>query len=70
LQRTNGKAYLNTAGLGLHIGYRFDLGKHFCISPWVSVDYQFGAKDVIISAKTFEQGKLAIFPAVHVGWSF
>jgi hypothetical protein len=70
LQETNEKAYQNIVGLGPRIGYRFELGKHFYISPWVSFDYQVGAKDVKISGKTFEQGKLAIFPAIHLGWRF
>jgi hypothetical protein len=70
LQQTHEKTYQNVVGLGPRIGYRFDIGRHFYVSPWVSVDYQFGAKDVVLSGKTFEQGKIAVFPAVHLGWRF
>jgi hypothetical protein len=70
LRQTNEKAYQNIVSLGPRIGYRFQLGEHLYVSPWISVDYQFNAEDVVLSGKTFEQGKLAVFPAVHVGWRF
>ena len=70
LHQTNESVYQNVVGLGPRIGYRFEIGKHLYISPWVSVDYQFGAKDVTLSGKTFEQGKIAVFPAIHLGWRF
>jgi len=40
------------------------------VIAWVSVDYQFNANDVTISAKTFRQGSYSIFPAGHLGWIF
>ena len=70
LQETGESRHENIVGLGPRIGYRFDVGEHLYFSPWVSLDYQFGAKDINISGKTFEQGRLSIFPAVHVGWRF
>src|ERR1700756_1062037 len=47
----------NIVGLGPRVGYRLNFGKHFYLSPWVSVDYQFNAKDVTISGKTFHENR-------------
>jgi hypothetical protein len=70
LDQTHERDYRNIAALGPRMGYRFNLGEHFYISPWVSVDYQFNAKDVTISGKTFHEKKYSVFPAVHFGWRF
>jgi hypothetical protein len=70
LQETRGSAHKNIIGLGPRVGYRFAIGQHLYISPWMSLDYQFRAKDVVISGKRFKQGRFSIFPAVHVGWRF
>jgi outer membrane autotransporter protein len=58
------------AGLGLRVGYRFNLGDHFYVTPWVSFSYQFNAKDMIISGRRFEETKYRIFPTVHLGCRF
>ena len=68
--QTHERTYRNIVGLGARVGYRFDLGKHLYASPWASMDYQFNAKDVSISGKTFHEKKYSVFPAVHVGWRF
>jgi hypothetical protein len=70
LNQTHERIYRNMVGLGPRVGYRFNLGKHLYISPWVSVDYQFNAKDVTISGKMFHEARYSVFPAVHLGWKF
>ena len=70
LNQTHQRTYQNIVGLGARIGYRFNFGKHLYVSPWVSVDYQFNAKDVTISAKAFHESRYSVFPAVHLGWRF
>lgn len=70
LDSTGERAYRNLFGLGPRIGYRFNLRDHLYISPWVAVDYQFNARDVVISGKTFHESAYSVFPAVHIGWSF
>jgi hypothetical protein len=70
LDQTHERTYRNIVGLGPRVGYRFDLGKHLYVSPWVSVDYQFNAKDVTISGKVFHEERYSVFPAVHLGWRF
>jgi hypothetical protein len=68
--QTHERAYRNIVGLGPRVGYRFNLGKRLYISPWVSVGYQFNAKDVTISGKMFHEARYSFFPAVHLGWKF
>jgi Protein of unknown function (DUF3575) len=70
LEDTHERAYGNIVGIGPRVGYRFGLGKHLYLNPWVSTDYQFNAKDVSISGKIFHEKKYSIFPAIHVGWKF
>jgi hypothetical protein len=70
LDETHERTYRNLVGLGSRVGYRFNYGKHLYVSPWVSVDYQFNAKDVTISGKTFRESRYSVFPAVHLGWRF
>jgi hypothetical protein len=70
LDATHERTYRNIAGLGPRLGYRFNFGKHLYVSPWVSVDYQFNAKDVTISGKIFHEARYSVFPAVHLGWRF
>lgn len=70
LDQTHERAYRNLVGFGPRVGYRFNVGKHLYVSPWLSVDYQFNAKDVSISGKTFHEKEYSVFPAVHLGWRF
>jgi hypothetical protein len=70
LDKTHERTYRNIAALGPRVGYRFNLGKHLYVSPWVSVDYQFHAEDVTTSGKTFHETRYSVFPAVHLGWKF
>jgi hypothetical protein len=70
LDGTHERTHRNIAGLGPRVGYRFNFGKHLYVSPWVSVDYQFNAKNVTISGKIFHEARYSVFPAVHLGWRF
>ena len=70
LDDTHQRVYRNILSLGPRAGYRFEIGKHLYLSPWVSVDYQFNASDVSIAGKKFHERRFSIFPAVHVGWRF
>ena len=70
MNQTHERTYRNLAGLGPRMGYRFNVGNHLYVSPWVSVDYQFNAKDVAISGNRLHESKYSVFPAVHVGWRF
>jgi hypothetical protein len=70
LSQTHERTYRNLVGFGPRVGYRFNLGTHLYVSPWISVDYQFNAKDVTISRKIFHESRCSVFPAVHLGWRF
>jgi hypothetical protein len=70
LEATHERTYRNIVGLGPRVGYRVNFAKHFYISPWVSVDYQFNARNVTISQKVFHETRYSFFPAVHLGWRF
>ena len=70
LDQTRERSYRNLVALGPRIGYRFNCGRHVYIVPWVAVDDQFNAKNVVISRKTFRESGYSIFPAIHVGWRF
>lgn len=70
LEETHERIHRNIIGLGPRVGYRFNVGQHLYLSPWASLDYQFNAKDISISAKTFHEKRYSVFPAVHVGWRF
>jgi hypothetical protein len=70
LNQTHERTHRNMVGLGPRVGYRFNFGKHLYVSPWVSVDYQFNAKNVTISGKTFHEVRYGVFPAAHLGWRF
>lgn len=70
LNQTHERTYRNIVGLGPRVGYRFNFGEHLYVSPWVSVDYQFNAKDVTMSGKIFHESRYSVFPAVHLGWRF
>jgi hypothetical protein len=70
LNQTHECTYRNLVALGPRVGYRLNFGQHLYVSPWVSVDYQFNAKDVTISGKIFHESRYSVFPAVHLGWRF
>ena len=70
LDQNHERTYRNIGGLGPRVGYRFNAGQHFYVTPWISLDYQFNARDVTISGRTFRDSRVSVFPAVHLGWRF
>lgn len=69
-EETGSQTTRNGGGIGPRIGYRFNIGEHFYITPWVSMGYQFNASDVTLDGERFEQNRYVIFPTVHLGWTF
>lgn len=57
-------------GLGPQVGWRFNLPAGFFVTPWVGVDYSFGAHDVTIEGDTFDGNPWTVFPTVHLGRRF
>jgi hypothetical protein len=55
---------------GARIGWRIGMPADFYLTPWVGVDYAFGAADRVVAGKTFEEGHWSFFPTVHVGRRF
>lgn len=56
--------------MGPRVGYRFELGERFHVTPWVSVRYLFGAENIDIDGRRFESDDIGVFPTVHLGWKF
>jgi hypothetical protein len=56
---------LNAGG---RVGYRWTLGEHFFVSPWVGVGYAFGARDSVLGDAQFSSQRITIFPTIHVGY--
>jgi hypothetical protein len=57
-------------GVGVHAGYRFELGRSFYATPWLGVGYQFNAGATTLGGQTFTADRWSIFPAVHIGCRF
>ncbi len=55
---------------GVAVGGRIPLGAGFYVTPWIGVDYAFGAGDITLEGKTYEQGPVSFFPTVHLGYRF
>ena len=55
---------------GVELGWRFELYRGLYATPWLGVDYTFGARDVTLAGRTFESSSWSLFPAVHVGYRF
>ena len=54
--------------LGLHVGYRIPIIAGFYITPWIGVDYDFGARDVTLRGATYKASSITVFPAIHLGY--
>jgi hypothetical protein len=54
--------------LGIDAGWRLDLGAGFYATPWIGVGYAIGARNVELGGSTFENSKIVVFPAVHLGY--
>lgn len=71
LKSTGDTTNRNVFGLGPRIGYRFDVGRHFYVTPWFSAAYEFNVQnDVVLSGERFDQQKYSLFATVHAGWRF
>lgn len=57
-------------GIGVDLGWRFAFGDHFYATPWISVGYALGAKDVTLGGATYTASRITVFPAVHLGYRF
>jgi hypothetical protein len=72
LKRTGESTGRNLFGLGPRVGYRFDIGRHFYVTPWFSAAYEFNVQDdVVLSGERYDQQqKYSLFATVHAGWRF
>lgn len=71
-RRKDGGESLSRDGsnLGLRTGYRFNVGKHWYIVPWLSVTRASDVDDVVLGGERYSQNRIQAFPTVHVGWRF
>lgn len=71
-QRTDSDLAARSAhvSLGVNAGWRFALGDHFYVTPWIGVSRAFGAGNVALGGTTYESNPITVFPAVHVGYRF
>jgi hypothetical protein len=56
--------------VGPHIGWRFMLGPHFYLEPWLAVQYAYRGDAVTLGGETFDDRPYVIFPTVYAGWRF
>jgi hypothetical protein len=56
--------------VGPHIGWRFMLGAHFYLEPWLAVQYAYRGDEVTLGGETFDDRPYVIFPTVYAGWRF
>jgi hypothetical protein len=56
--------------VGPHVGWRFQLGRHLYLSPWLAVEYAYRGDAVTIAGKRFDDRPYVIFPTVYLGWRF
>jgi hypothetical protein len=71
LDATRERTYRNDVTIGPRVGYRFIVGSHLYVTPWVSCGYVFNpGAAVVIENQKFERSSFGFFPTVHVGWRF
>lgn len=56
--------------VGPHIGWRFMLGAHFYLEPWLAVQYAYRGDAVTLDGRSFDDRPYVIFPTVYAGWRF
>lgn len=56
-----------TMDFSVRVGYRFEIGRGFFVSPWIGVGYARG-EDINVGGATWKHNPLMIFPTVHVGY--
>lgn len=57
-------------GVGVNLGWRFNLPASFYLTPWLGVGYGFNPHTVSLAGSSYEGSHLSIFPAVHLGYRF
>jgi hypothetical protein len=57
-------------GTGVQVGYRIALSAGLYITPWIGVDYQWSADDLMLDGATYEASRWTVFPAIHLGYRF
>jgi hypothetical protein len=61
----------DVVGVGLRAGYRVPIGRSgLYVVPWAAVSYSIDGDDVVIGASTFDRSPVAVYPLLHIGWSF
>jgi hypothetical protein len=70
LDATGHTAYRGETGIGPRVGYRFDCGEHFYITPWISLSYLTRPEDITIDGQEYKEPRFSLFPTVHFGWRF
>lgn len=63
-------AQFQQLNLGGQVGWRFVLGHGFYVTPWIGLGAGLAPSEVAVGDATFENSRLLIFPAVHVGRRF
>jgi hypothetical protein len=56
--------------VGGRVGWRVPLAAGFYATPWLGIDYAFGAGDRDVGAYRYEESPWVFFPTVHVGYQF
>jgi hypothetical protein len=56
--------------VGPHLGWRFWLGDHLYLAPWLAVEYAYRGDEVRLANQRFDDRPYVIFPTVYMGWRF
>ena len=70
LDATGSTAYRDEFSIGPRLGYRFEYGAHFYITPWATLSYLTRKEDITLDGKTYREPRVSLFPTVHFGWRF
>jgi hypothetical protein len=54
--------------VGVNLGYRIDIAEGFYATPWIGFSRAFGADDITLGDKTYDNNPWLVFPAVHIGY--
>ena len=68
LKDTEFAATFRQFNAGLQAGWRVEIGAGFFLTPWVGVDYNFGAPEITLMEQTYEHQQWTFFPTVHLGY--
>jgi hypothetical protein len=56
--------------VGPHVGWRFMLGAHFYLEPWLAVQYAYRGDAVTLDGRRFDDRPYVVFPTLYAGWRF